>query len=463
LACGLAHASGFFVFIHNGFTQEKNLAQEFLLQPVVRDGRACCVRRLCRTCQFESLELMLNIQPKKESGERYNGLDALRAFAMFLGIALHVSVGYMQNPPLAFPMNEDRNLTFDILNLGIHSFRMQLFFVVAGFFAHMVFHRSGSKEFFQQRLQRIGVPFLVGFGIVLPLMWLCFGYNSTGDWAGARFLFQQLAFKHLMHLWFLYYLMIYYFLVVFFYPMITRLMTEKIMAKGDSVFRFIMSSRFKPFYLAFPTLLIYSFTDSWGDIGLQTTLIPVPRVLIYYFCFFIFGWWMHRNVDCLQSLKNPYWLLGGSFLLLAGLVVLVPLEKDTAHPDYFLLKTTTFIVYNLMTWTSVFAFISLFLTWFKNPSYRVRYLADASYWCYLAHLPIVMVLQALVIELDYSAFGGFFLCTLFTVIILGLSYRYAVRYTFVGTLLNGPRKWPGDSAALQEKLVENPNRLAEKH
>ena len=45
-----------------------------------------------------------------------------------------------------------------VLFFAIHVFRMTTFFLIAGFFAHMSFHRRGAWDFIKDRLQRIAVP-----------------------------------------------------------------------------------------------------------------------------------------------------------------------------------------------------------------------------------------------------------------------------------------------------------------
>ena len=80
--------------------------------------------------------------------ERYHGLDFVRAIAMLLGVVLHVTVFFM--PPAAYTgfftwaAGEYHG---DVLNYAashtIHLFRMQLFFLMEGFFAELVIERKG--------------------------------------------------------------------------------------------------------------------------------------------------------------------------------------------------------------------------------------------------------------------------------------------------------------------------------
>ena len=71
-----------------------------------------------------------------------------------------------------------------------HSFRMEAFFLLAGFFSHLTFHRKGAGEFLRSRVLRIMVPFVVGWFILRPLVvsgWIMGSASLRGDvdiWAG---------------------------------------------------------------------------------------------------------------------------------------------------------------------------------------------------------------------------------------------------------------------------------------
>jgi peptidoglycan/LPS O-acetylase OafA/YrhL len=70
----------------------------------------------------------------------------------------------------------------------------------------------------------------------------------------------------------------------------------------------------------------------------------------------------------------------------------------------------------------------------------MRYLADASYWCYLIHLPLVVWLQVLVAKWPVNGWLKFAGINLVAMILLLLTYEWFVRYTFIGTVLNGRRE-----------------------
>ena len=67
---------------------------------------------------------------------RRHDLDALRAVAMLLGIVLHGLMPFM--PGLSVIRDTQTAEWVWILFLGIHGFRMPLFFLVSGFFTAML-------------------------------------------------------------------------------------------------------------------------------------------------------------------------------------------------------------------------------------------------------------------------------------------------------------------------------------
>src|SRR5207237_72563 len=61
-----------------------------------------------------------------------------------------------------------RSFAFDVLLGLIHGFRMPLFFLLAGFFAHLLWQRSGTRGFLVHRALRVGLPFAIGMVTIVP-------------------------------------------------------------------------------------------------------------------------------------------------------------------------------------------------------------------------------------------------------------------------------------------------------
>jgi hypothetical protein len=98
---------------------------------------------------------------------RRNDLDALRSFAMALGIAVHASLAFFQAP---WPVHDTRpSGLLSILFLAIHGFRMPLFFLLSGYFTMLVYRRRGLRSLLEQRFARIAVPLLLALATIGPI------------------------------------------------------------------------------------------------------------------------------------------------------------------------------------------------------------------------------------------------------------------------------------------------------
>ena len=96
-------------------------------------------------------------------------------------------------------------------------------------------------------------------------------------------------------------------------------------------------------------------------------------------------------------------------------------------------------LYAFTAFAATFACIALALQFFRGRSPIRRYLADASYWIYIVHLPIIMVGQVWVSGMPgpwWLKLGGLLTVSLLLMLV---SYELIVRHTFIGRFLNGKR------------------------
>lgn len=136
---------------------------------------------------------------------RYHDLDALRAFAMLAGIAFHAAVPFI---PYWTPNGPGAQLLGGIF-VGIHGFRMPLFFLLSGFFTTMLWQRAGTRGLLRHRLKRVGLPLALAIVVILPLVTLGLlgGMALAGNPAVEPDPTPQPAFR-LAHLWFLWMLLL---------------------------------------------------------------------------------------------------------------------------------------------------------------------------------------------------------------------------------------------------------------
>ena len=92
---------------------------------------------------------------------RLHALDNLRAVMMWLGIVLHVALNHLsQKSPMPW-RDPAQSPVADLVLIFIHSFRMPVFFILAGFLAAMMAEKYGYQVMLRKRARRLALPFAV--------------------------------------------------------------------------------------------------------------------------------------------------------------------------------------------------------------------------------------------------------------------------------------------------------------
>jgi peptidoglycan/LPS O-acetylase OafA/YrhL len=170
--------------------------------------------------------------------------------------------------------------------------------------------------------------------------------------------------------------------------------------------------------------------DSFGP-DTATGFLPWPPILIYYAVFFFFGTLCFGR-NSFEAKTGKLWPISFILavpLLLAGLCLV-------RNQDNVALLAACSVAY---AWLMIFGFIGFFRAFFSGENPRIRYISDSSYWLYIMHLPVIMFVQALISTWDMPSILKFLIACALTTLPLLLIYELVVRYTFVGTLLNGKR------------------------
>lgn len=389
-----------------------------------------------------------------ERSPRYHALDGVRAFAMLLGVFLHASIPYIR---VSFPWavaDSSQSIPLTLIIYGIHSFRMPAFFLIAGFFARLLFHRSGTAFFVRHRAKRVLLPLVGGWLILYPLvraLWVWSGVrampgSSASDlWSALstvfapRFLTRGLG---LIHLWFLYYLLLLYVVLLVGRWVFVRFLDPRNHQRKrlDRVFGGLVRSPWAALVLAVPLTSVLMMMHGWGVDFVTRSLIPRPVHILYYGAFFTFGWMLHRNPSLLTALRKRWPLhLGSGLVLLVPLTFLLYLVHQLKHDADSWFRASYFLLYGGLSWCFVLGLVGLFQRFFDRPSSWWRYLADSSYWVYLVHLPLVIALPILLREVPIGWFWKLSLVLIASTPILLGSYHLLVRSTWLGVLLNGRR------------------------
>jgi glucan biosynthesis protein C len=385
---------------------------------------------------------------------RLDYLDAVRSFALLLGILFHTALSYMPMYIGWAVMDVSTSAVVPSFVLVSHSFRLALFFLIAGYFSHMTMHKNGIKLFIHSRLMRIGLPLLVGWFVLKPLLvsgWAIGAESMRGDvniMSGLITGFNSLAElpKGLLigtHLWFLYYLLLISarVIVLRFLLCLHAPTKDRLTQFFDRIIAWANRSSWMILIVAVPTASVLWFMQHWGVDTPDKTLRPDIPVFMLYGGLFMFGWLLHRNASLIDSFAQLSWSkLLVCVVSVAGSIYLASFEANFGHPQYNLFKAGFMLSYAVMMWSLISLSIGLCKKWLYRPNRVVQYVSDASYWLYLVHLPIVIWLQIAFAELPF--YWAFKLIAIFVITIglLLLIYDLLVRSTFIGAVLNGKRK-----------------------
>lgn len=371
--------------------------------------------------------------------QRIHALDALRAIMMLLGIVLHTCLSYTVVTAEKHWFFNDPHSTwigFDFMFSVIHFFRMPIFFMVAGFFAALLFYERSAQSMLKNRLQRIVYPFLV----FVMLLWLmnalalgfafeefkAAGFPISDKYGPRPFHWTQLFPKVTMHLWFLYYL-IWLSALGWLFGKLTQA-APNFFQKFNSTFSHLLQQPFLK--LLIPTLLTFFMLCLIDQDWIRTPISWVPNIkaLAFYAVFYFFGWFLYQSKTQLHTFQQHAGIFTSIALFLA-VVQFIGIEFP------FLTR----FINALLVWSFVYGITGLFFRFLNRPSNRMRYISDASYWIYLIHLPLTIVLPTLLIGWTIPAVLKFLIAVIVASMICLVTYHYGVRGTFVGQFLNGRR------------------------
>tara|TARA_Y100001960_G_scaffold73355_1_gene77986 strand:- start:809 stop:1960 length:1152 start_codon:yes stop_codon:yes gene_type:complete len=369
------------------------------------------------------------------SNKRFYGLDALRAIAMLMGIVLHSALPYVSFNIPDWPAEKSSSEPITIIFQFIHLWRMPLFFILSGFFSNLLITRNDLSYWWKNRILRVLFPLIIFSPLMmatLPWIWI-FGYTRTFD-----FVLSSEGYPY--HLWFLWHLVI--FLVISVILKLYSLIFIKILVAiklnilikilsniNNYVLKFLFYSKIPILFILFISFL------SLGESG--TELVTNPLLSGMYF---IFGYQIYNfyNLQNLVKYWKYYFLISIFSFILHTLIDTGIFNFDfEAQPIYWipfiLIKNLNSVFFSLFL-------IGFFELKFSHLNNQIRIFSDSAYWIYLIHLPIVTFITFFMFRYNIPIELKFIISILFSSIISYLSYKYLVRPTYLGLLLNGKKQ-----------------------
>ncbi len=340
---------------------------------------------------------------------RLHFMDNLRVALTVLIVCQHASFAYALANWWYFNDSQQQPLlaSFFIVN---RSFRMSLFFLIAGYFMPYVLDRKGARGYLKDRFRRFGVPILLFLILVFPPFMYAYYVNfrpygpigfwdyyihvywgietrSPENWSGPDWPDAQLG-----HLWFIEMLLVYGVIYVAWRALKHGL---RLSWPGPLSFPSVTVLTLLMALVAATTFWIrlHHPVYSWGAfLGvIQLSFADVPRDMA---CF-VFGVLAFRN-DWLRRLPSA---TGYRWLALGLVGAAIFIAFDLSGNSFFSTggRSTRAVIYPIWETAACFGFCLglpvLFRDHFDFRNPFLDRLSAASYGVYVIHLPIVVLLQ----------------------------------------------------------------------
>ena len=373
-----------------------------------------------------------------QSNQRLHSMDNLRALAMLAGVFFHAALAYSPIAQPFFPTADRSNSAWvDLPIWFLHLFRMPLFFVVAGFFTALQVQRKGIGGMLRSRWVRVGIPFLV----FLPIVHMAISADTLH---AARtvahpspllgFIRDLLAMGPLPsmppgsgHLWFLYYLLLFCVLA----------WVARALGLGGLMAR-LAAVPPRWLLIGMPLLVLPSLAAMPVPHPAPESLLPQFWAIGNFGTFFLLGAVIQQHPLLIERMqRHAVWLLAASLVLYATFMWILDGSGRVAtlsagHLFLAILEAT------ISVWMTVVC-VALGRMFLERSSRVMRYLAGASYWIYLAHLPVLLAIQYRLMDLPWHWSAKLALSIVATLALCVLAFELLVQRTVLRRLVGTSR------------------------
>lgn len=360
-------------------------------------------------------------------------LDSIRAWLMLLGIPFHISLIYSTH---SWHVNSAApSWWLTLFNDFIHAFRMQVFFVISGYFSYMLFLRYPLKHWWKVRVERVGIPMLTAIPLLTLPQFILLQYvkEKTENWPtlSAYEKYNTLAWELISHLWFLLVLVILTTVSIGIFTWFQkRQETSKprpaaiSLAKLSLIF-FLLGVAYaairRIIFIVYPAIL----SDGMFNFIVMQTLFYVP--------FFILGAlaFIHPDLKARFTTPSRGCTLGAAVAFIAYL-----LNQRHGSGDAWMYETESVITMVMGLWMVNVVF-SLGHRLLNFQSARVTYFVNASLFIYLVHHPLTLFFGAYITPHISSNLIGFLCGLIFVMGIALILYEIHLRIPLLKFLFSG--------------------------
>tara|TARA_Y100000815_G_scaffold260784_1_gene272523 strand:+ start:1846 stop:2949 length:1104 start_codon:yes stop_codon:yes gene_type:complete len=361
---------------------------------------------------------------------------------MILVVLFHAMLPYSTPDFYPYVLHSTKyHVAIDYIMLPMHCIMMPIFFLLSGYFSHLMFQNKGQIYFIRERAVKLGIPLLIGMILFIPLHFLVYlqtflphvdniarhQSKPLSTIIGSVFAtdlhngsIYQIFFNP-EYLWFIYYLLIYCTISIFCCWVKQKINLNYVLPQLSII----------PLLLISVGLWVILSSFNLPYILTPITLTPSMQPLITYGVFYLLGWFYFSQPDNMLYFKNNYLILtlvaSISLSIYAGLMLKYYHTSMINWSYQVTIPITFFLVISMMFITH--AFIGLFAKFLDFYHFILAYLARISYWTYLIKIPFLLILQYFLIKTTIPIIFQLLLASLGAILLSAVSHQYLIKTT----------------------------------
>jgi glucan biosynthesis protein C len=344
---------------------------------------------------------------KAAPASRIYFLDNLKAFLVILVVVHHAAQPY--GPGGGWWIASEPYNIIDFIVLGLFmavnaSFFMGLFFMISAYFVPSSLERKGAGRFMRDRLVKLGVPMLVFFFGVFPVM----GYLLNGEPAFT-----------LWHLWFLEILLLFSAAYAAYW----------LVKKPSSKVRRAFPGNTAIVAFTVAMALISFVVRIWAPENYWLPFLFEPFHITEYVMLFIAGIVAYREgwIDTIPKATAKLWSRA-AVIVVVLLPVISIMTGDMEFAGGFTVASLLGSFWEAFMCVSLcIALLALFKNKYDSHGPLARALADNSFTVYLIHIPVVVFLQYLLIGVAMESLVKFAIVGALGVLLSFAISHYVIR------------------------------------
>jgi glucan biosynthesis protein C len=367
-------------------------------------------------------------------------LQWIRGYAMLLGVPVHVGLIYSTGTPW-FVTSPEQSWIVTVMTGWLTSFRMPLFFCVAGLLSAISVSRHGPRTWLMRRAERLGVPLVTSTLVLSPIVFAAMAYAASRAPGHAQFgtvFYQFLAWpgSHWVgHLWFLQVLLLYSLVAVVALPALNRLKPSLLRRDEGGTFTLPLAWVFAAAF----AVTLYTLGEK-GTLTVARTRFgfgdPLWEMLrlgqaIGFLPFFLIGLFIH-DVR-LPPVHRSAWAWA---IIAFSLLLLADCWNDPAILDKVISAASSGML-AVLGGCMILVLSSRLVT---GPSLFREFLAANAFTIYLVHYPIVVWLGTIFAIVRWNPLAEYLLLVSVTLALCFLVHDAVSRSRTLTFLVNGDRR-----------------------